>query len=63
MYAGFFGIHHKEAQKLIILDNVSKAYSPDVTALNKVSLHIEKGEFVLLWGRAAPAKQRFSNSC
>ena len=37
---------------MIDLKGVSKAYSKGQPALNNVSLHVEKGEFVLSWATA-----------
>ena len=41
---------------MIDLENVTKAYSTGVHALNGVSLHIDKGEFVLIVGDSGSGK-------
>ncbi len=41
---------------MIILENVSKAYSNGVAAINGVSLHIERGEFVFVVGDSGSGK-------
>ncbi|MFH1098724.1 MAG: ATP-binding cassette domain-containing protein [Candidatus Uhrbacteria bacterium] len=41
---------------MIILDNVSKIYPPDTTALDAVSFHIEPGEFVSVVGQSGTGK-------
>ena len=35
---------------MIVFDGVTKVYEPDVVALNDVSFHIDKGEFVFIVG-------------
>ena len=45
---------------MIRLDDVSKAYARTGLALDNVSVHVAKGEFVFLTGPAAPARARCS---
>jgi len=41
---------------MIVLKNVSKEYSNGVAAVNKISLHIERGEFVFIVGDSGSGK-------
>src|SRR5262249_301191 len=36
------------AGSMIVFESVTKVYEPDVVALNDVSFHIDKGEFVFI---------------
>ncbi|GIO23886.1 cell division ATP-binding protein FtsE [Oceanobacillus sp. J11TS1] len=44
---------------MITMENVSKTYSNGVTALNDISIHIERGEFVYLVGQSGAGKSSF----
>lgn len=41
---------------MIILENVSKSYSAGAPAVNNISIHIEKGEFVFIVGDSGAGK-------
>lgn len=45
-----------EENGIIFLDNVTKTYSTGVTALNGVTLHIKRGEFVFIVGDSGSGK-------
>lgn len=41
---------------MILLENISKIYRPDITALKSVNLSVEPGEFVFLVGQSGAGK-------
>src|SRR4051812_35285542 len=41
---------------MIVFESVTKVYEPDVVALNAVSFHIDKGEFVFIVGASGSGK-------
>ncbi|GEN87164.1 cell division ATP-binding protein FtsE [Oceanobacillus sp. FSL W8-0428] len=44
---------------MITMENVSKTYSNGVTALNDISVHIDRGEFVYIVGPSGAGKSSF----
>ena len=44
---------------MVEFKNVTKLYKPDITAMDKVSLHIDKGEFVFVLGPSGAGKSTF----
>jgi cell division transport system ATP-binding protein len=44
------------AASMIVFEAVTKVYEPDVTALNDVTFHIDKGEFVFIVGASGSGK-------
>ena len=44
---------------MIEFRNVTKIYKPDIVAMDKVSLHIDKGEFVFVLGPSGAGKSTF----
>src|SRR5579871_7072533 len=44
------------AGSMIVFESVTKIYEPDVVALNEVTFHIDKGEFVFVVGASGSGK-------
>jgi ABC-type Fe3+/spermidine/putrescine transport system ATPase subunit len=48
---------------MIVFENVTKVYEPDVTALDSVNFAIDKGEFVFIVGASGSGKTTSCGSC
>ena len=48
---------------MIVFENVTKIYEPDVVALRDVSFVIDKGEFVFIVGAVGLRASRRSSGC
>ncbi len=49
----------KERQQMIIFENVSKMYDPNIVGLDDVNVNIERGEFCFLVGHSGSGKSTF----
>jgi len=52
-------MRHKGERLMIIMKDVHKTYANGVTALNGISVHIERGEFVYIVGPSGAGKSTF----
>ena len=48
---------------MIDLKNVSKSYSKGQPAIDNMTLHVDKGEFVFIVGNSGSENQLLSNCC
>jgi ABC-type multidrug transport system fused ATPase/permease subunit len=51
------------AASMIVFESVTKVYEPDVLALNDVTFHIDKGEFVFIVGASGSGKSTLVGFC